>query len=196
MGSMRTAMNLELGQDPFRLFLGKALSEARHLIVQDSEHQRISVRHAKMQDEMYRVTISCMTCERKWTTMFDPAGLVSADQEMVEREVVRRWVAPLTEVVLKASCFQVVEAALLAEWLTRRLVAAGAKGMPYVQVIHDAVEARLCSPKDVDHILRVLDVVPEWVTLGSAGVILPGGWDGAWTLPILHLPDGHPLKTW
>jgi hypothetical protein len=189
-------MALDTGVDPIRMFLGTALTEARKLILQDSEHQRLSVRHARMNDDHWRITVMCMVCERKWTTSFTPDQIVSSLPDMAEKEIVRRWIAPLVDVICRTSCFEIVEAALLAEWLTRRLVAAGAKGMPYVQVIHDAVEARLCSPRDVDQILRQLEFVPEWVKLGSAGVILPGGWDGAWTLPILHLPDGHPLKTW
>lgn len=196
-GGLREALGYDLHQDPFRIFLTKALSEARKLIVLDSEHQRISVRHSYMaQMDLYRISVVCMACERKWTAQFDPNGIHTSDPNEVEKEVVKRYIAPMVEQILRCSCFEVEQAALLAEWLTRRLVVAGARGMPYVQVLHDAVEAHLCSPKDVDHLLRVMDVVPEWVTLANSGLILPGGWDGAWTLPILHLPDGHPLKTW
>jgi hypothetical protein len=91
------------------------------------------------------------------------------------------------------------EAALLAEWITERLTAAGPAGLPYPQVIHEASEACSAPPQEVDTMVRRLGFLAEWVPIRQllpAEALEAMNYDPSWRLPIVRLPLDHPLCTW
>lgn len=190
------------GSSLLRNFMFDHKAAMKKIMLEDSDHGDISVRYGWMHDmDQFKVTVVCNVCERRWSAAQDGPSLIrtarlDVPQEMIEREFIRRVVAPLTEEVCETSCFGAQQEAMLAEWATRRLHAAGERGMPYVQLVHEAIEARMCTPKDVDETLRKMSFISEWVTLENSGLILPGGWDGTWKLPILTLPPQHPMRDW
>ncbi len=183
--------------DPAHEFMEEHGPALKKIIEEDTEHQKVSVRHAwHRQLDRFVVTVVCAGCEKSWTSRQNGEMMVRVLSEDWERAFIRDVLAALIDKAADDACFGIREAAILSEWITERLAAAGERGLPYAQVIHQAVEARLCSPKDVDSTLKALSFASEWVTLGSAGIIMPGGWDGEWSLPILHLPPGHPMRDW
>jgi hypothetical protein len=148
--------------------------------------------------QQFAIQIHCRSCEKNWRLDTTREELYRLKRDYADWKMawVDQKLAPWHVGICSDACFGPREEALLAEWLTLRLARAGERGMPYVQLVHEAVEARLVPPADVDMVLRKLKFVEEWVKLANSGLILPGTWDGEWTLPILTLPNGHPLKTW
>jgi hypothetical protein len=166
----------------------------KKIIEEDTEHQKVAVRSAwHRQRNQFVVTVVCDGCEKSWTGRQNSEAMQRSVREQWERSFIGDVLTPLIDAAAADACFGIQ---LLSEWVTMRLAAAGEKGLPYAQVIHEAVKQRMCSPKDVDSTLKALSFASEWVTLGSSGIILPGGWDGEWSLPVLHLPQGHPMRNW
>lgn len=179
--------------DPVEDFMVAHSDSLKTIIQEDTEHQRVTVRHGWHRAvDSYRVTVICESCEKQWKSSITAQQLYGSWEKAFISDVL----TPLIDEATADDCFGVREAALMAEWVTKRLAAAGERGIPYAQVVHEAVDARLVTPKDVDTVLRTMEFVSEWVTLAHSGIILPGGWNGEWSLPVLYLPYGHPLRTW
>jgi hypothetical protein len=188
---------------PMKQLLKTAGPELAALIEDETEHRKVAIRSAWSDvADMFSITCVCASCEKVFRLNVAARDIAKYGIHSTQtyEEGARLWVidelAAFYMLIAVEPCYGAREQALLAEWLTQRLAKAGERGMPYAQLIHEATQARMVPPRDADWMLRKLEFVEKWVPLQNSGLILPGGWDGEWTLPILTLPKDHPLRDW
>ncbi len=148
----------------------------------ESEHDvYISTRYDTMMD-CYIFTAGCTKCRHNWEHAITAKRIREATPDEVVRELI-----PWGAEIMETTCETLEKSQRLAEYITNRLRAAGRDGLPYAQLCHEIIVDELAPGGDVDRILRKMKMDFDWsVEPTSEG----------WLLPVLRLPEGHPLRSW
>jgi hypothetical protein len=157
--------------------------------------------------DCYRIDVYCRSCERKWTLdithqyIFNVEQVSSREAQAMQEEAVIRQIVPFLKQIARTLCFRFSLAAELAEWLTKRVAEAGAKGVKYSALVAEAVDMHLCDERDITAMLERLgfrmdfggmkfvatpDDLPTMVEVAHiGGKLIHDGW--------VTLPFDHPL---
>ncbi len=138
---------------PLYSFLIREDSGLKQFLREEGQHTDVEVKAGHdLARDVYAIDVWCHDCERKWSLDITYHSVSSGTAE----QIVVRQVLPFVKKIARTLCFRFSLAAELAEWLTKRVAEAGAKGVKYSALVAEAVDMHLCAPQDVDAMLERL----------------------------------------